>query len=282
MTLSITRQFLRAGATALILSTVTSVSMFVSADAVYAERGGNGNSNRGGNSDRNSNRSENGNANRSNNGNANRSNNGNANRAVVQQHTNNAGGNGRGALASELRGLNAAHANQNALENASPNSMPGKLYIYQQEQPELRADAADAQVEYERLSALTAEEIAAEFSEDQYAAALAAVAGDSDELLRLTELTEEQIAEEFSSEEDYGTALEAAAGNSIEFDRLAGLDAETIAAEFPDSDYATTLAGADDAYLEADQSILESLLLLSGNRLLSDEAIAELDRLLGL
>ena len=45
MTLSITRQFLRAGATALILSTVTSVSMFVSADAAYAERGGNANSN---------------------------------------------------------------------------------------------------------------------------------------------------------------------------------------------------------------------------------------------
>ena len=283
MTLSFTRQFLRAGATALILSTVTSVSMFVSADAVYAERGGNGKSggNRG-NSDRSSSRSDNGNANRSSNGNANRSNNGNANRSVVQEVTTGTGNNGRGVLARELRGLNAAHANQNALENASPNSMPGKLYIYQQEQPELRADAADALAEYERLSALTAEEIAAEFSEDQYAAAIAGAAGDSEELMRLTELTEEQIAEEFSSEEEYGNALAAAAGDPDEFDRLAGLDAETIAAEFPESDYATTLTGADNASLDAEQSVLESLLLLSGNRLLSDEAIAELDRLLGL
>jgi hypothetical protein len=100
--------------------------------------------------------------------------------------------------------------------------------------------------------------------------------------MRLTELTEEQIAEEFSSEEEYGNALAAAAGDPDEFDRLAGLDAETIAAEFPDSDYATTLTGADNASLDAEQSVLESLLLLSGNRLLSDEAIAELDRLLGL
>lgn len=282
MTLSITRQFLRAGATALILSTVTSVSMFVSADAVYAERGGNGNSNRGGNSDRSSSRSDNGNANRSNNGNANRSNNGNANRAVVQQQTNNAGGNGRGALASELRGLNAAHANQNALENASPNSMPGKLYIYQQEQPELRADSAESLVELERLTALTPDEIAAEFTDDGYAAALEAAAGDPDELLRLTELTEEQILVEFPSVEDYATALEAAAGDPASLEFLQGLDAAGIAAEFPDSDYATSLAGADNDYLEAEQSVLESLLLLSGDRLLSEEAIAELDRLLGL
>jgi len=38
----------------------------------------------------------------------------------------------RGAIASELKGLNAAHASQNGLENSSPNSMPGKLYTYQQ------------------------------------------------------------------------------------------------------------------------------------------------------
>ena len=33
-----------------------------------------------------------------------------------------------GAIASELKGLNAAHASQNGLENSSPNSMRGKLY----------------------------------------------------------------------------------------------------------------------------------------------------------
>ncbi len=106
MTLPITRQFLRAGATALILSTVTSVSMFVSADAVYAERGGNGNGNRG-NSERSSNRSDNSSANRSSNGNANRSSNANSNRssngnagvAVKSQQNRSENANGRGVLA---------------------------------------------------------------------------------------------------------------------------------------------------------------------------------------
>ena len=44
----------------------------------------------------------------------------------------NPGGNGRGAIASELGALNAAHANQQTLENAAPESMPGRLYSYQQ------------------------------------------------------------------------------------------------------------------------------------------------------
>ncbi len=39
--------------------------------------------------------------------------------------------NTHGKIASELKGLNAAHANQTALMNAAPNSMPGKLYSYQ-------------------------------------------------------------------------------------------------------------------------------------------------------
>lgn len=40
---------------------------------------------------------------------------------------------GRGALASELKGLNAAHANPQALANAAPNSMPGKLAAFRDE-----------------------------------------------------------------------------------------------------------------------------------------------------
>ncbi len=42
------------------------------------------------------------------------------------------GHHGRGAMASALGAANAAHANQTGLENASRNSMPGKLYAYQQ------------------------------------------------------------------------------------------------------------------------------------------------------
>jgi len=37
---------------------------------------------------------------------------------------------GRGAIASELKGLNAAHANINALMNASPNSQVGRIASY--------------------------------------------------------------------------------------------------------------------------------------------------------
>lgn len=41
-------------------------------------------------------------------------------------------GNGRGALASELKGLNAAHASPQALANAAPDSMPGKLAAFKE------------------------------------------------------------------------------------------------------------------------------------------------------
>jgi hypothetical protein len=316
MTLSFTRQFLRAGATALILSTVTSVSMFVSADAVYAERGGNGKSggNRG-NSDRSSSRSDNGNANRSSNGNANRSNNGNANRSVVQEVTTGTGNNGRGVLARELRGLNAAHANQNALENASPNSMPGKLYIYQQEQPELRANEAEAIAELERLTALTAAEIADEFPDGDYAAALAAVSPDAAEIARLDGLDAATIATDYPDgdyaaalaaavdnetelarlqgldafgivaefpNDDYVAALEAAAGDPAALELLQGLDAAAIAAAYPDDVYAVSITDAGDAYADSQQAVINSLLALSGDRPLSDAALEELDSLLGL
>ncbi|MFT6074445.1 MAG: hypothetical protein ACJAZ1_001361 [Yoonia sp.] len=283
--------------------------MSVSADAVYAERGGSGNSNgnRGGNSERGSSRSDNGNANRSNNGNANRS--------VVQQVTTGEGNNGRGVLARELRGLNAAHANQSALENASPNRMPGKLYIYKQEQPELRANQTEAVAELERLTALSSEEIAAEFPvgdytaalnlaavnveelarldaldaaaiateylDGDYAAALAAAADDETELAHLQGLDAFGIVAEFSND-DYVAALEAAAGDPEELARLEALDAAAIAASYPDDAYSVSLTDAGDAYLDTQQAVIDSLLALSGDLLLSDAALAELDKLLGL
>jgi hypothetical protein len=37
-----------------------------------------------------------------------------------------------GEISSELKGLNASNASDNALENADPDSMPGRLYAYQQ------------------------------------------------------------------------------------------------------------------------------------------------------
>ena len=91
-----TRKLLHVGATALMLSTVASVTTFVSADYAYAERGGNGN--------------------------------GRANRDNSER-----GNNGRGAIASELKWMNAANANANAFANASENSRPGQLNAFKEE-----------------------------------------------------------------------------------------------------------------------------------------------------
>lgn len=70
--------------------------------------------------------------------------NGNGGGASAAAHAN-AGGNGHGQMmadarsggqwgeiSSELKGLNASNASQNGLENADPDSMPGRLYAYQQ------------------------------------------------------------------------------------------------------------------------------------------------------
>ena len=131
--MTLTRKLLHVGATTLMLSTVASVTTFVSADYAYAERGGNGNGNGRANRDRE--RPERGN------------------------------GNGRGAIASELKWMNAANANANAFANASENSRPGQLnafkveYVAAQEAvasaeealADAQADLAEAVALYEQL-----------------------------------------------------------------------------------------------------------------------------------
>ncbi len=152
---SILNTLLKTSAVALILSTTAATVTLMSTTEAYAERGkGNGNGNGRGNGGRDRAESR---------GNQHASANGNG--------RGNGNSNGRGALARELGGLNAAHANPNALRNASPNSMPGKLYAYQQ----ARGDFADvvavqdeAYAEYQRLIGLSEEEITAEFPEGGY------------------------------------------------------------------------------------------------------------------
>ena len=88
-----------------------------------------------------------------------------------------AGNNGRGALASELRGLNSMYANPNAMANASDNSMHGRLRTYQSEALEARTAVAsqnEAAIVYQDLLLLTAEEIAVAYPNGGYDAALAA------------------------------------------------------------------------------------------------------------
>lgn len=94
----------------------------------------------------------NGNGNGKGNGNGNgNGNNGNSN---GNSRSNNSGGNGNGKIASTLGALNAAHANQNALDNAAPNSRVGMIATYQREAiltKELTAEAATALAALEAL-----------------------------------------------------------------------------------------------------------------------------------
>ncbi len=88
----------------------TSIIPAAGLDAAFAERGGNGNGGGGGNGNSGGNGGGGGNGN---------GNGGNGD-----------GGNGRGAVASELKGLNAAHASPNALLHANPNSQVGRIATY--------------------------------------------------------------------------------------------------------------------------------------------------------
>ncbi|SFS19658.1 hypothetical protein [Yoonia litorea] len=103
--MTFTRKLLHIGATALMLSTVASVTTFVSADAAYAERGNNGNGN--------------GRANRDNRGRDQATNRGQQRQQARQQIMADAGVSNWGAIASELGELNKANANANARSNSS-------------------------------------------------------------------------------------------------------------------------------------------------------------------
>ena len=135
------------GTSALLLAATTTTVTVLSGSVAYAERGGNGRGN------------------------------GRGNGARSERGQNEAGsrGNDRGRIASEMKGLNAAHANPNAMRNASPNSRPGQLYAYQQSRIDLIEKVRiqdEAYAEYERLAALTQEEIVAEFPDGNYEQAL--------------------------------------------------------------------------------------------------------------
>ena len=152
---------IRAFGVSLLMGTAALATVFAFLPTEVAANNGNGNGN--GNS------GGNGNGNSGGNGNGNSGGNGNGN------------GNGNGAIASELKGLNAAHANANAFANASPNSMPGKLNLYSEavgavgvaedalaaandSLAQAQADLDAAQAELTRLNGLTPEEIDAEFT----------------------------------------------------------------------------------------------------------------------
>ena len=101
--MTLTRKLLHVGATALMLSTIATVTTFVSADAAYAQRGNNGNGNgngRANRSDRDTNRGQERQAER---------------RAIMEANDVSSWG----AIASELGAFNKANANENARTNSS-------------------------------------------------------------------------------------------------------------------------------------------------------------------
>ncbi len=177
--ITLTRSIAAVGATALMLTMATATVTVMTTTAAVAERGGNGN----------------GNGNRGNRGN------GNAGKDRGGQHANASGGNGRGQLARELRGLNAAHANANARRNAAPNSMPGRLNTYQESRQDFIDAVAvqdEAYEEYERLIGLTEDEVAAEFPNGGYEEAVTGAAEDyqakRDDALDAQSASEESLA----------------------------------------------------------------------------------------
>lgn len=127
--------------------------------AAFAQGKGNGGGNGGGNG----NAGENGNAGGNGQG-----------KADGQGKSATAGSNGNGALASELAGMNAIHANPKALENADPNSQVGRIAAYRDAavvtqgatatmaQADVNLQAAnDLMATAEAMPATTDEEIAA-------------------------------------------------------------------------------------------------------------------------
>jgi hypothetical protein len=150
---------------------------------------------------------------------------------------------GKGGLASELKGLNAVRANPNALEHAAPGSQVGRIALY-------------------RDAALATNEIAK--AQDEAAAALA-------ELPVPTATVEEvdaAIALLDPAAVDYAAAL--AALEEERADIVAYNEALAAVADFDDD--LTAAQDAEDA----------ALLVASGGRSLSDEAIAYIRSVLNL
>ncbi|WP_420857808.1 hypothetical protein [Marivivens marinus] len=125
------------------LTALSTVTLFTTADTAFAAGRGNGNGN--GNSNRGRDRD------RTNRGSEQRGNSQNTGRPE------NPGANGNGAIARELRNLNAMCANENAMANASANSNVGRISTFYVAKAE--ADTARDALSPE-LSALSDEELA--------------------------------------------------------------------------------------------------------------------------
>lgn len=169
-------------------------------------------------------------------------------------------------FASQLKGLNAAHASARAFAKANPNSRVGRIAAYAVAMQasdalaeELEDDIEDAEGALKSVKELTPEQLFETYpvlDEAAYAAAVDAADGDATKLQELAdlnadtiiaefglpegydpetqteELTSAQILEQFGMPQDYEDAIAAASPDQDELDRLLGLEDDEKLDEF--------------------------------------------------
>ena len=173
--------------------------------------------------------------------------------------------NGRGHIASALGALNAAHANENALANASPNSRVGRIAAYRDEV--LNGQAAekeleDAQTLLDTLEApdRTSEEVEADLRDVQ----------------RQIGDLRDQIAAAETEEE-----AEALRGDL----RTLRSERRTLAAEYNETNtYEQAEQAVEDLTdeVESSEDLQMELLEAAANKEVTDEVVEEVNRLLGI
>jgi hypothetical protein len=187
--------------------------------------------------------------------------NGNGGAAKVQGQS----GANHGALASELKGLNSAHASANALAHASPNSRVGKNRIYQQAAIETNTAAATKDIADQDVVSATANLDAANQTLADANAALTSAQADLQAAIDGgLDTTAAQAAVDAAT-------LAVTDATTAQTDAQAALGAAAQAAAEAQAAYDAAVAAEHDA-----------LLIASGGRNLSPEALAEYRRLLGL
>jgi hypothetical protein len=159
-----------------------------------------------------------------------------------------------GLLASELKGLNAAHASAAALANAAPNSQVGRIAAYQE--AALATEAAGEELE-KAIEDLAAAEDALQALNDSYTG-------------RTTEEIDADIAGLDPSAPDYTEKLDAL---NAERAAAAEFEAEQDALETAVADASDAVADAETAVDTAALAEADALNVASGGRILSPEAL---------
>ena len=202
------------------------------------------------------------------NGNGNGNGNGRGNSANAQNAEK--GNNGRGAIASELKGLNAAHANINGLMNANPDSQVGQIYAYQQAIAAAREAGGDLNYWGNLSDEFLLVEDVEQYNADAYVNAIL----DQGIIIESIEGCADYLTnpdwDGVLSEEDEATCSAAGAEQLRLFE---------VGAEGNEEAYEAEFGGVYDAALQEAETYYSATLITEG---LSEEALNEFLRMLGL